>query len=55
MRLVLLDMYFMGLDARAYCVSSIVSGMIGLGYEDWGNVLQGVQACLMYGNYRFEG
>lgn len=54
MGLVLLDMYFMGLDARAYCVSGIVSDMGGLGYEDWGDVPQGVQARLMYDNYRFE-
>lgn len=54
MRSVLLDMYFMGLDARAYHVSNIVSDMNGLGYEDWDNVPQRVQARLMYDNYRFE-
>lgn len=54
MRSVLLDMYFMGLDTRAYCVSNIVSDMNGLGYEDWGNVPQRVQARLMCDNYRFE-
>lgn len=54
MRSVLLDMYFMGFDTRAYCVSSIVSDMNGLGYEDWGNVPQKVQARLMDDNYRFE-
>ena len=54
MRSVLLDMYFMGLDTRAYCVSNIVSDMNGLGYEDWDNVPQRVQARLMYDNYKFE-
>ena len=54
MRSVLLDMYFMGFDARAYCVSGIVSDMIGLGYGDWVNVPRRVQARLMCDNYRFE-
>lgn len=54
MRSVLLDMYWMGIDARAYHVSSIVSDMNDLGYEDWDNVPQRVQARLMYDNYRFE-
>lgn len=54
MRSVLLDMYFMGLDTRVYCVSNIVSDMNGLGYEDWDNVPQRVQARLMYDNYKFE-
>lgn len=51
---ILLDMYFMGFDARAYCVSGIVSDMIDLGYDDWAEVPQKVQARLMYDNYRLE-
>ena len=54
MRSILLDMYFMGLDARAYCVSSIVSDMNNLGYGDWGEVPKKVRARLMYDNYRLE-
>lgn len=54
MRSILLDMYWMGLDARAYCVSDIVSDMNDLGYENWGSVPQRVQARLMYDNCRFE-
>lgn len=54
MRSILLDMYFMGFDARAYCVSGVVTDMIDLGYGDWAKVPQKVQARLMYDNYRFE-
>lgn len=55
MRSILLDMYFMGFDARAYCVSGIVSDMIDLGYDDWAGVPRRVRARLLYDNYRFEG
>ena len=51
---ILLDMYFMGIDARAYRVSSIVSDMGDLGYGDWARVPKGVQARLIYDNYKFE-
>lgn len=54
MRAILLDMYFMGLDARAYRVSGIVTDMNALGYDDWARVPQKVQARLMYDNYRLE-
>lgn len=54
MRSILLDMYFMGFDARAYRVSSIVTDMNDLGYDDWAKVPQKVQARLMYDNYRLE-
>lgn len=54
MRSILLDMYFMGFDARAYRVSGIVSDMNDLGYDDWAKVPQKVQARLMYDNYRLE-
>lgn len=54
MRSILLDMYFMGFDARAYRVSGIVTGMNDLGYDDWGEVPQKVQARLMYDNYRLD-
>lgn len=54
MKAILLDMYFMGFDARAYRVSSIVSDMNDLGYGDWGKVPKKVQARLMYDNYKFE-
>nr|DAT65272.1 MAG TPA: hypothetical protein [Caudoviricetes sp.] len=54
MRSILLDMYFMGFDARAYRVSGIVSDMDDLGYDDWARVPQKVQARLMYDNYRLE-
>lgn len=54
MKAILLDMYFMGFDARAYYVSSIVSDMNDLGYGDWGKVPKKVQARLMYDNYKFE-
>ena len=54
MRSILLDMYFMGLDTRAYCVSNIVSDMNHLGYSDWGEVPKRVQARLIYDNYKFE-
>lgn len=54
MRSILLDMYFMGFDARAYCVSGIVTDMNDLGYDDWAKVPQKVQARLMYDNYRLE-
>ena len=33
MKSILLDMYWMGFDARAYHVSNIVSDMNALGYE----------------------
>ena len=55
MRSILLDMYWMGLDARAYRVSNMVSDMNDLGYENWDSVPQRVQARLMYDNYNFEG
>lgn len=51
---ILLDMYFMGLDTRAYCVSNVVTDMNYLGYSDWGEVPKRVQARLMYDNYKFE-
>lgn len=51
---ILLDMYFMGFDARAYCVSGIVSDMNDLGYDDWAGVPQKVRARLMYDNCRLE-
>ena len=54
MRSILLDMYFMGFDARAYCVSGMVTDMNDLGYDDWARVPQKVQARLMYDNYRLE-
>lgn len=54
MRSILLDMYFMGFDARAYRVSGIVTDMNDLGYSDWAKVPQKVQARLMYDNYRLE-
>lgn len=54
MRSILLDMYFMGFDARAYRVSGIVTDMNDLGYGDWAKVPQKVQARLMYDNYRLE-
>ena len=54
MKAILLDMYWMGIDARAYHVSNIVSDVNNLGYEDWDNVPQRVQARLMYDNYKFE-
>ena len=54
MKSILLDMYWMGLDTRAYRVSNIVSGMNALGYEDWDNVPQKVQAGLLYANYRCD-
>lgn len=54
MRSILLDMYFMGFDARAYCVSGMVTDMNDLGYDDWAKVPQKVQARLMYDNYRLE-
>lgn len=54
MRSILLDMYFMGFDARAYRVSGIVTDMNDLGYDDWAKVPQRVQARLMYDNYRLE-
>ena len=54
MRSILLDMYFMGFDARAYRVSGIVADMNDLGYDDWAKVPQKVQARLMYDNYRLE-
>lgn len=54
MKAILLDMYWMGIDARAYHVSSIVSDMNDLGYEVWDRVPQRVQARLMDDNYRFE-
>ena len=37
---------------RAYHVSNIVSDMNDLGYENWDNVPQKVQAYLVYANYR---
>ena len=52
MKSILLGMYWMGLDTRAYHVSNIVSDMIDLGYENWDNVPQNVQAYLLYANYR---
>lgn len=54
MRSILLDMYFMGFDARAYRVSGIVADMNDLGYGDWAKVPRKVQARLMYDNYRLE-
>lgn len=54
MKSILLDMYFMGFDAREYLVSGIVTDMNDLGYDDWAKVPQKVQACLMYDNYRLE-
>lgn len=54
MRSILLDMYFMGFDARAYLVSGVVTDMNDLGYDVWVEVPQKVQARLMYDNYRFE-
>lgn len=54
MRLILLDMYFMGFDARAYRVSGMVTDMNDLGYDNWAEVPQKVQARLMYDNYRLE-
>ena len=54
MRSILLDMYFMGFDARAYRVSGIVTDVNNLGYDDWAKVPQKVQARLMYDNYRLE-
>lgn len=54
MKSILLDMYFMGFDARAYRVSGIVTDMNDLGYDDWAKVPQKVQARLMYDNYRLE-
>lgn len=52
MKSILLDMYWMGFDARAYHVSNIVSDMNDLGYENWDNVPQKVRAVLVYANYR---
>ena len=54
MKSILLDMYCMGLDTRAYRVSNIVSDMNALGYEDWDNVPQKVQAVLFHANYRCD-
>lgn len=54
MKAILLDMYWMGLDARAYRVSGVVTDMNDLGYDDWAKVPQKVQARLMYDNYRLE-
>lgn len=54
MKAILLDMYWVGIDARAYRVSSIVSDMNDLGYEVWDRVPQKLQARLMYDNCRFE-
>lgn len=54
MRSILLDMYFMGFDARAYRVSGIVTDMNDLGYDDWAKVPQKMRARLMYDNYRLE-
>lgn len=54
MKSILLDMYRMGLNTRAYHVSNIVSDMNDLGYEDWDNVPQIVQAHLVYANYRCD-
>lgn len=51
---ILLDMYWMGLDARAYYVSNIVSDMHDRGYEVWDRVPQKVQARLIHDNYKFE-
>lgn len=55
MRSILLDMYFMGLDTRAYRVSNMVSDMDNLGYGDWSKVPKKVQARLICDNYKFEG
>ena len=54
MRSILLDMYFMGFDARAYRVIEMVTDLNDLGYGDWAEVPQKVQARLMYDNYRLE-
>lgn len=54
MKSILLDMYWLGFDTRAYHVSSMVSDMNNLGYEDWDSVPRRVRACLIYDNYKFE-
>ena len=54
MKSILLDMYFMGLDTRAYHVSNIVSDMNDLGYDDWAKVPQKLQAYLVHANYRLD-
>lgn len=54
MKSILLDMYWMGFDARAYHVSNIVSDMNALGYENWDDVPQKVRADLFYVNYRCD-
>lgn len=54
MKSILLGMYWMGFDTRAYHVSNIVSDMNNLGYENWDNVPRRVQARLIYDNCRFE-
>ena len=54
MKSILLDMYFMGIDARAYHVSHIVSDMNDLGYDDWAKVPQKLQAYLVHANYRLD-
>lgn len=54
MKSILLNMYWMGLDTRAYHVSNIVSDMNNLGYENWDNVPQKVRAGLFYNNYRCD-
>ncbi len=54
MKSILLDMYFMGLDVRAYNVSNIVSDMNSLGFENWDDVPQKVQAVLFHDNYRLD-
>ena len=54
MKSILLDMYWMGFDARAYHVSNIVSDMNNLGYENWDDVPQKVRADLFYANYRCD-
>ena len=54
MKSILLDMYFMGIDARAYRVSHIVSDMNDFGYDDWDEMPQKLQAYLVHANYRLD-
>ena len=54
MKSIMLDMYFMRIDARAYHVSHIVSDMNDLGYDDWAKVPLKLQAYLVHANYRFD-
>ena len=54
MKSILLDMYWMGFDTRAYHVSGMVSDMNNLGYGDWDSVPRRVRARLICDNYKFE-